>query len=722
MTMNILIIDNDPSTLKLLKALKLDKELTFHHEPSGAKGLERANEEKTDLIVLSVELKDINGFMVCKKLRESATLKRIPVIVVSAAVGEKEFQQHKKLKTRADVYLTKPLDGRELISIMGQLLAIDISVEEMEEEEDLDLGHLLIDSDIDDISLDESEDLDEEDDDQSELIRDLKAQLENQGYQIEYYKKELDASKMYFSQMKGKPSGDDVELKKKDQEIERISFELKELQLEMTKYQDKLLEEDQIKKDLLSGKENAEQEKETLAARLEQESDRIEELEGIIEKLSLQIEKLSETSAGEKKEQIGLETRSQTLEADLYKTQEIVDDLNEKLAEKENVTKTREIAFHDEIKELETALENARHTNQQVEEHLMDRESEIISLKEALKALQIEKTEAENQSRDHEKEIHRLQREHQENQRRLSEEFQEKNDEARSALEKELQTQMDELQASFDKRISELDQKLTESDLENEGLKRHIEEALNEKHEREEHFQNEIREFQSKFQEEREALQAKIEENKQASLEMKVALRESAESNEELKNDLKGILEERTEFLIEISKLKEAEAALIRKNDEEIRALEKSHAGLVEEFDVKLKQAYSLQAELCQQRDLLKAEIVEHENQAQKLNELFQHQELKYQGDMENLEKRNAKIIADQEGQIEVARNQIKDLKEKADLLIVKDKEVLKLKTRVNQLDLGHKTLKNRLERTESILEEGLKALKGESEALDFEE
>src|SRR5262249_19725084 len=66
-------------------------------------------QRKDDLpgaIVLCIDPKRL-GWAVCNRLRKSTTLKSTPLIITSAEATEKDYEDHKKLKTRAEEYLHK---------------------------------------------------------------------------------------------------------------------------------------------------------------------------------------------------------------------------------------------------------------------------------------------------------------------------------------------------------------------------------------------------------------------------------------------------------------------------------------------------------------------------------------------------------------------------------------------------------------------------------------
>ena len=81
----------------------------------GASGLEKARTENPDLILLDVMLPKLNGFDVCRTLREEGN--NVPVIILTAR--EEEADKVLGLEIGADDYITKPFSMRELIARVG---------------------------------------------------------------------------------------------------------------------------------------------------------------------------------------------------------------------------------------------------------------------------------------------------------------------------------------------------------------------------------------------------------------------------------------------------------------------------------------------------------------------------------------------------------------------------------------------------------------------------
>jgi len=86
--------------------------------PDGTDGLWRAREHPYDAIVLDLMLPGVNGFKVCRTLREEANW--TPILVLTAKDGE--WDQVEMLDTGADDYLTKPFSTAVLVARLRALL------------------------------------------------------------------------------------------------------------------------------------------------------------------------------------------------------------------------------------------------------------------------------------------------------------------------------------------------------------------------------------------------------------------------------------------------------------------------------------------------------------------------------------------------------------------------------------------------------------------------
>src|SRR6201992_1255109 len=98
----------------------------------GNVGLQQAAAEKPDLILLSIELPRMNGFSVCNKLKKDPNLKDVPLIIMSSESSDETFEQHKKLRTRAEDYVHKPIAFGELLQHIRPFVPFDAPVTESE--------------------------------------------------------------------------------------------------------------------------------------------------------------------------------------------------------------------------------------------------------------------------------------------------------------------------------------------------------------------------------------------------------------------------------------------------------------------------------------------------------------------------------------------------------------------------------------------------------------
>ncbi len=108
----VLIVEDEKSIVDIVR-FNLEKEgygvLTAYN---GEDGLAKAMEKKPDLVLLDLMLPRMNGFEVCRLMRERGN--RVPVIILTAR--EEEADKVQGLELGADDYITKPFSMRELMA------------------------------------------------------------------------------------------------------------------------------------------------------------------------------------------------------------------------------------------------------------------------------------------------------------------------------------------------------------------------------------------------------------------------------------------------------------------------------------------------------------------------------------------------------------------------------------------------------------------------------
>ncbi len=108
----VLVIDDEPSIHKLIAARLRPEGIVVTGELDGVRGIARAITESIDLILLDVGLPNLDGFQVCRKLKEHPSTRNIPIIFLT---GDTTMDAKiRGLDMGAVDYVTKPFEQAEL--------------------------------------------------------------------------------------------------------------------------------------------------------------------------------------------------------------------------------------------------------------------------------------------------------------------------------------------------------------------------------------------------------------------------------------------------------------------------------------------------------------------------------------------------------------------------------------------------------------------------------
>ncbi len=137
----ILIIEDDRTTIELIKA-SLEKEgFEVTAVGDGESGLAQVRRTPPDLLLLDLMLPKLPGLDVCKQIRGDDNLNRLPILMLTAR-GD-EMDRVVGLEVGADDYVTKPFSPRELVARVKALLRR--SEPPPEGEKTVEIGKLRID-------------------------------------------------------------------------------------------------------------------------------------------------------------------------------------------------------------------------------------------------------------------------------------------------------------------------------------------------------------------------------------------------------------------------------------------------------------------------------------------------------------------------------------------------------------------------------------------------
>src|SRR5262249_34164070 len=118
---SILVVDDSPMELRLMTKLLETSGYQYTTAVDGEEALQKAIEQKPDLMLLDVVLPRKSGFQVCRQLKNSPETSGIKIIVISSK--NLESDKYWGLKQGADAYLTKPVREEELLGEIARHLA-----------------------------------------------------------------------------------------------------------------------------------------------------------------------------------------------------------------------------------------------------------------------------------------------------------------------------------------------------------------------------------------------------------------------------------------------------------------------------------------------------------------------------------------------------------------------------------------------------------------------
>lgn len=126
---HVLLIEDSPTQAQYMRLLLEDAGHRVTVTESGQKGIEIAEAEQPDMVLLDVVLPDLDGFSVCHRIRQRSRL-YIPILMLT----EKRTEIADKvggLTVGADEYLNKSFDDRELLARVGSLMRIRQVIEDL---------------------------------------------------------------------------------------------------------------------------------------------------------------------------------------------------------------------------------------------------------------------------------------------------------------------------------------------------------------------------------------------------------------------------------------------------------------------------------------------------------------------------------------------------------------------------------------------------------------
>ena len=130
MTQRILVVDDTPLNVKLLEDVLTMKGYEVATATSGQEALDKIRSGSIGLVLLDVKMPGMNGYEVCRAIREDARTALLPVVMITALDVKEE--RINGLEAGADDFLAKPVNQPELLVRVRSLLRIKALYDEIE--------------------------------------------------------------------------------------------------------------------------------------------------------------------------------------------------------------------------------------------------------------------------------------------------------------------------------------------------------------------------------------------------------------------------------------------------------------------------------------------------------------------------------------------------------------------------------------------------------------
>ncbi|MBI4849179.1 MAG: response regulator [Nitrospirae bacterium] len=119
----VLCVDDETANIKLLDAVLAPRGYEVVKAENGAQALDKIRGQKIDLILLDVMMPGINGFEVCRQIKDDEKYRTIPVVMITALTATKD--RIMGIEAGADDFISKPFDQGEVLTRINMLLKVN---------------------------------------------------------------------------------------------------------------------------------------------------------------------------------------------------------------------------------------------------------------------------------------------------------------------------------------------------------------------------------------------------------------------------------------------------------------------------------------------------------------------------------------------------------------------------------------------------------------------
>jgi CheY-like chemotaxis protein len=121
MSKKILVVDDSRTALMMEREI-LEKRTNYQcvTAADGQEAVEKAQQEQPDLVLMDVVMPRMNGFEACKMMRQQPSTREIPIVLVTTRSEESYMEAG--FQSGCNDYITKPIDGAELVALLQSYL------------------------------------------------------------------------------------------------------------------------------------------------------------------------------------------------------------------------------------------------------------------------------------------------------------------------------------------------------------------------------------------------------------------------------------------------------------------------------------------------------------------------------------------------------------------------------------------------------------------------
>jgi CheY-like chemotaxis protein len=120
MAKTILVVDDDELVRVALNELLKPEGYEVHLASRGAEALEKLDQNGYDLLMLDIIMPEMDGFELCRKIRERENYRDTPIVFLTAKSRDEDREQG--IEAGANLFLSKPISPDKLLQIVSDTL------------------------------------------------------------------------------------------------------------------------------------------------------------------------------------------------------------------------------------------------------------------------------------------------------------------------------------------------------------------------------------------------------------------------------------------------------------------------------------------------------------------------------------------------------------------------------------------------------------------------